>query len=206
METAALAPASVPFFRPNPAARLRLFCFPYAGGSAAVFRAWSRALAPHIEIGPVEPPGRGPRYREAALTSMDALVRVSADALLPLLDKPFAFYRHSLRGIVAYEIARLLERSLGVGPAHLVVSASRAPHVANPNPRIHHLPDEQFLASLQRYNGIPRAVLDTPDLLALLLPMVRADLTLDERYVHTPGPGLPCPISAFGGANDPWVR
>src|SRR5882757_5626218 len=44
---------------------LRLFCFPWAGASAAVFRDWSRHLQPHVEVAAMELPGRGARCLEA---------------------------------------------------------------------------------------------------------------------------------------------
>ena len=114
---------------PNAQARLRLFCFPYAGAGASVFRAWTGAFGPDIEVCPVQLPGRETRHHEPSLRSFNELVPAVAAGLEPWLDRPFALFGHSLGGVVAYETARWLEATLGRSPAHLFISARRAPHV-----------------------------------------------------------------------------
>src|SRR5271170_8113500 len=115
--------------KPSPLARLRLFCLPYAGGSALIFRAWSNALPADIEVCPIQLPGRSTRLKEQPFTAMSALIQVLAQALSPLLDKPFAIFGHSLGALVGFELARQLRRQYGVNPARLFVSAVRAPQV-----------------------------------------------------------------------------
>jgi medium-chain acyl-[acyl-carrier-protein] hydrolase len=195
-----------PFLSDRRDSRIRLFCLPHAGGSAALFRGWSSSVPTDVEVRPIELPGRGARYREPSFTSMEPLIASLVEALSPLRDKPFAFYGHSLGGIVAFELARTLVRDHQMCPAILFVTAARAAHLPNPNPELHALSDEDFLTALRRYNGIPQAVLECRELLDLMLPMVRADFTLFESYRFRPGPPLPCPIAAFGGVSDPWVR
>src|SRR5262249_44968257 len=99
--------------RPNPQARLRLFCFPYAGGSAALFRAGPAALPGTVEVCPMQPPGRGARLIEPPFPRLSPLVRTLAQALVPYFDKPFAFCGHSMGVLVGFELPRQLRRQHG---------------------------------------------------------------------------------------------
>ncbi|MEM7769705.1 MAG: thioesterase II family protein [Cyanobacteria bacterium P01_A01_bin.37] len=191
--------------QPNPNASLRLFCFPYAGGSAFTFRSWAAQLPATIELYPIELPGRGLRIREKPLPRMLSLVQTIAPFLLPYLDKPFAFFGHSMGALVSFELARLLHKEYKCSPSHLFVSGRRAPQVPDPDPPIHTLPNSEFLQELRRLNGTPEAVLQNDELMQLLLPTLRADFAVLETYVYTPQPLLDYPITAFGGLQDPEV-
>jgi medium-chain acyl-[acyl-carrier-protein] hydrolase len=192
--------------KPNPNAELRLFCFPYAGGGALTFRSWAFSeIIPKIEICPIELPGRGMRMKERPFTQMSSLVQAIAPSLLPYLDKPFALFGHSMGGLLSFELARLLRRDYGCSPAHLFVSGRRAPQVPAPDPSIHTLPNSEFLAELRRLNGTPEEVLQNEELMQLLLPTLRADFAVLETYVYTPQSPLNCPITVFGGLQDPEV-
>lgn len=185
----------------------RLFCFSYAGGGAAVYRPFAIALPASIELLAVQLPGRENRLREPALTSVQGIV----DALLPhlasQLDRPFAFFGHSMGGLIAFEVARALADRGLPGPARLVASARRAPHLTESDPPLHALPDDAFIAELdRRYGGIPAEILQHRDLLDLLLPAMRADMTAIETYRHQPGPLLDCPITVYGGTGDARAR
>lgn len=189
--------------RPSDRAWARLFCLPFGGGGAAIFREWPRDLWPEIEVWHVQLPGREARHREPLLTRMDALVEPLAEAMLPALDRPYAIFGHSMGALVGFELARLLRRTGAPHPIQLFSSARRAPHVSDPRPPLHALPDDDLVAQLtQRYNGMPRAVLESPELLRMFVPVIRADLMLTETYVYTPEEPLVCPISAFGGLDD----
>ena len=189
--------------RPSDQATVRIFCLPFGGGGAAIFREWPRDLWPTIEVWHVQLPGREARHREPALTSMDALVAPLAEAMQPHLDRPFAVYGHSMGALIGYELARLLRRLGAPAPVHLFVSARRGPHVADSHPPLHTLPDPDLVAQLtRRYNGMPRAVLESAELLRMFIPIVRADLTMTETYAYVPEEPLARPISAFGGLDD----
>lgn len=192
----------VTFSKPNPQANLRLFCFAYAGGGALSFRTWADGLPTTVEVCPVELPGRGTRMRLAPFTQLKPLVEALAQALLPYLNKPFAFFGHSMGGLVSFELARLLRREYDLLPVHLFVSGRRAPQVPAPGRPIHALPEPAFLEELRRLNGTPEAVLKNTELMRLLLPILRADFTVIETYVYATEPPLDCPISAFGGLQD----
>jgi len=189
--------------KPHPQAKLRLFCFHYAGGRASVFRTWSDSLPQSVEVCAIELPGRGMRLRESPFTQLEPLVQHLPSALLPFLDKPFAFFGHSMGGLVSFELTRLLRREYGVSPVHLFVSGQRAPQVPDPEPPIHTLPESEFLEELRRFNGTPEAVLENAELMQLLFPTLRADFAVLETYAYTPEIPLDCPITAFGGLQDP---
>jgi medium-chain acyl-[acyl-carrier-protein] hydrolase len=192
----------VTYSRPNFDAKLRLFCFPYAGGRASSFRSWSTSLGPNVEVCPIELPGRGCRMMEHPFTQLEPLVMTLARALLPYLDKPFAFFGHSMGGLVSFELAHLLRKDYGLSPVHLFISGRRAPQVSVSKPPIHHLREPEFLNQLRRLKGTPEAVLKNAELMELFLPILRADFAVLETYVYTPKPRLDCPITVLGGLQD----
>ncbi len=132
-------------------------------------------------------------------------MRVLLEVLGPCLDEPFALFGHSMGALVAFELALAARRELGVEPVHFFASAQRAPR-CHRVPDIHTLPDAEFVRAIrERYGGIPDAVLREPDLMALMVPLLRADLAVCESFDRRRGEPLACPITAFGGAQDPWV-
>lgn len=186
----------------SPQARVRLFCFPYAGGSASMFRTWSNALPADVEVCPVQLPGRSARLMERPFTEMSPLIQVLAPALSSLLDKPFAIFGHSLGSLIGFELARQLRRQYGVNPVRLFVSAGRAPQVPRRDAPIHTLRAKEFLAEVRRLNGIPMELLEHEELMEIILPILRADFALYETYSYSAEPLLNCPISTFGGLQD----
>jgi len=192
--------------KPNPHARLRLFCFPYAGTGAAIFRSWAEGLPADIEVCPVQLPGRANRTAEARFTRLGPLIPALAQGLAPLLDQPFAVFGHSLGALIGFELTRHLRQHYGLQPVRLLVSADRAPHRPRHEPPLHTLPDRPFLIELAHFNGIPAPVLADRELMQLLLPTLRADLTLYETYRYTAEAPLDCPISCFGGWQDHKVK
>lgn len=193
-------------FRPRPLASLRLFCFSYAGGGAAVYRPWALAMPASVDLCAVVLPGRESRLREPPLRHMAELLAALAPALEPHLDRPFVFFGHSMGALVAYELARTLQHRGAPTPLRLLLSGRRAPHLPEPEPPIHHLEDESFMAEIQRrYNGIPAEVLQYRELLNLLLPSLRADMAVIETHRHEDAAARAAfagPISVFGGLDD----
>ncbi|MBI4861038.1 MAG: thioesterase [Candidatus Riflebacteria bacterium] len=190
---------------PCPDPRLRLICFPYAGGGATTYRSWAGALPRHVELLAVQPPGREGRFSHPPFTRLEPLMDAMVPALDPWLDRPFALFGHSLGCLLAFELARRLTRGGRTGPVHLFVSARGAPALPPRTPRATPLSDQEFIAGLRRYEGTSEQVLADPELLELLLPVLRADFTVNETYEYRPGEALGCPISACGGASDPDV-
>lgn len=186
----------------NSAARIRLFCFPYAGGGSAIFRPWSRQLPRDIEMVPALLPGREFRLREPAYTSIEQLVEALAREIIPYLDKPFAFFGHSMGGIISFELARRLRSERGIEPEHLFISGRRSPRVPRRDPYIHDLPDAEFVTEVEQFNGTPRDILEHAELMAILIPMLRADFAVCHSYNYVPGEPLSCPVTVLGGIRD----
>lgn len=184
---------------------MRLFCFPYAGGEALSFRDWAENLPSLVDVYAVQLPGRGGRITEPLFTSLSPLIEVIVKALLPHLDKPFAFFGHSMGALISFELARLLSRENGLQPTHLFVSGRRAPQLADKERITYNLPEQEFIEELRRLNGTPDEVIEQPELMEVMLPIVRADFKLCQTYVYSPGPPLSCPITAFGGLEDKEV-
>lgn len=188
--------------KPNPQARLRLFCFPYAGGSALIYRAWPNLLPADIEVQLLQLPGRGKRLREAPYTDLLKMVADIAPVIRPLLDKPFAFFGHSMGALIGFELTHLLRAEHHLQPAHLFVSGRSAPQLPDTDPPTYELPEEEFVQELRRLGGTPHEVLEHPELMHLMIPLLRADFSVCQTYAFTERPPLSCPLTAFGGLQD----
>jgi medium-chain acyl-[acyl-carrier-protein] hydrolase len=182
--------------------RLRLFCFPHAGGGASAYHAWPAGLPPWLELCAAQLPGRENRWREAPARTLGQLVDELAEALRPFLDVPFAFFGHSMGALIGFELARRLRREHGRDPVHLVVSGRQAPHLPSRRPPLHDLPEAELMERLRVLGGTPDELWEHADLKQLLLPVLRADLAVCEAYRYRPEEPLECPITACGGADD----
>ncbi len=192
--------------RPNPPARLRLFCFPFAGATSHGFSASFERLPEHIrdqvEIWSVVLPGHVPGQGGAAFVELAPLVAYLDDQLVDVLQPPFAFFGHSMGALVSFELARGFDQSERVGPVHLLITGRRAPDRPGPMTHVHRLSNEALRRRLRTLGGTPEEVLGNDELLALVLPILRADLELCESYRFAPSAPLSCSITAMYGARD----
>lgn len=191
-------------WKPNRRASVRLFCFPYAGGGDSIFYSWQQILGDTIEVCPVQLPGRGSRITEPACTGMDQLARLAGEALAQYLDKPFAVFGHSMGALIAFELAHHLISEYSAQPVHLFASGRCSPQTKNDPIDLDQF-DSELQEMLRRYNGTPAEALANPELMALVLPVLRADLALCKSYIYTPKPRFSFPITAFGGLGDHGV-
>jgi surfactin synthase thioesterase subunit len=191
----------LPVRRPNLHSRLRLFCFPYAGGSEAAYRSWQKNLPDTIEVLPIQLPGRGVRMKEPAFTRLVPLLHALSESLGPEMDRPFAFFGHSMGGLIAFELARQLRRGRRTLPVHLFISAKCCPRQID-DFATGELSDPELIEVLRRHEGTPSEVLENTELMQLLLPVIRADMELCNTHIYNPEPPLDCPITAFGGLLD----
>lgn len=184
-------------------ARIRLFCLPHAGAGTAAYNIWKRFLPASIEVCPIQIPGRESRLSEASWTESEALIEGITLGIADRLDKPYGIFGHSMGALLALDLAQNIRDHGLREPSRLFVSGRNATHVPMKHGSIHKMPDEEFLDALaRRYGGLPQEILETPELLELYLPILRADLTLLETHCYQPCGPLACPISAFSGKDD----
>jgi medium-chain acyl-[acyl-carrier-protein] hydrolase len=189
-------------FRPGLQTNLTLFCFPYAGGSSLIYKNWQALLPPSISVCAVQLPGRGMRLQEPAFTSIFPMVDALGEALSAHLVERFAFFGHSMGARISFELARLLRRQGRPLPVHIFASGSRAPQITDDDPPTYNLPEPEFIDELSRLAGTPQEVLEHPELMQLMIPLLRADFEVCQTYVAPEEPPLSCPITAFGGLQD----
>src|SRR4051812_36705935 len=178
--------AWIAYRTPDPQARLRLFCFPYAGGSASIYRAWGSQLPSEIEVCPIQLPGRETHLMRKPFQQLRPLVDALALAIFPYLNKPFAIFGHSMGALIGFELVRHVRRLYGLEPCHLFVSGHRAPQLPDPHQPIYFLPDEELKNELQRIGGTPEDVLLNTELLQVMFPLLRADFEVSETYRYLP--------------------
>lgn len=186
----------------------RLLCLPYAGGGAGVFVPFAKPLAGATELWAIRPPGRESRWKEPSAASIREMVLELADEIAPHLhEKPYAILGYSLGSLLAFEFIRELRRRRAALPRLFFAAGRGAPQMALKRSPLHTLPDREFLEALaQRYQGIPKIVLEDPELLRLYLPPLRADMRLNETYQYQKGLPLEIPVVALGGLDDPSVE
>ncbi|HEY9132660.1 MAG TPA: alpha/beta fold hydrolase [Dyella sp.] len=190
---------------PQPAAPARLFCFPYAGAGASVFRDWQSRFHGRVEVVGIQLPGRESRFSEPRCNRLVELMPVLSRVVSDMADRPFYFFGHSMGALIAFELARALRERGLPQPFHVVVSGMRAPQWPR-REKIHHkMNDADLLQAVAAYNGTPREVLEHPELMQLLLPLMRDDFAILETYEYTQGAPLNYPLTALGARDDPNV-
>ena len=190
------------YSKTNPQARMRLFCFPYAGGGALSYRAWSEAVPAQIDIRPIQLPGRENRFNEKPYTEIQPLVHALSAAIRPYLDLPFAFFGHSMGALLAFELAKKLGADGPAAPHHLFISSRRGPDIPGPSPPLYTLSKSKLVDMLKSFGGIPDLILKEPEILDFFLPTLKADLYLSESSPFEKGARIDVPITAFGGLQD----
>jgi medium-chain acyl-[acyl-carrier-protein] hydrolase len=194
------------FPKPNLPAAMRLFCFPYAGAGSMVYRTWPEGLPPQVEVVSILYPGRESRLRVPRIHSMKPLISALAAEIIPFLDRPFAFFGHSLGGLIAFELARELRRRHHPLPSHFFISSRRAPQLHDPLPPIASLENDAFALAVQRrYNGIPKIIQQDPELMEIFLPILKADFSVLETYEYIQEPAFDIGFSTYIGIHDTIV-
>lgn len=185
--------------------KLRLFCFPYAGGNAHLFNQWAKFLPSGIEVCSVSMPGRGSRINETPLREISEAVERLTEKIVELDDKPFAFFGHSLGATIAFEITRKLAKSKQKTPIYLFVSGRSAPQTIEKVEKTYHLSDTEFIESVRTLGGTPQELIDNRELMELIVPGLKADFQMVQNYQFNFDSPISCPISAFGGLSDNFV-
>ena len=195
----------ISFRHRRPAAELRLFCLPHAGGGASAFRRWQSMMPATVEICPVQPPGRESRIREAPFSSATELVEALDEAVQSLFDLPFVLLGYSMGATIAFEWAHHLRRERGLEAELLCVVARAAPHVERSSEPTYLLPDDDLKTRLRELAGTPAEILDNEEMMEVLLPLLRADFQIHDTYAPRQREPLSCPVIAYGGRQDEAV-
>jgi surfactin synthase thioesterase subunit/NAD(P)-dependent dehydrogenase (short-subunit alcohol dehydrogenase family)/acyl carrier protein len=212
--------------QPNPAAKARLFCFPYAGGGVVSFRAWPQLLDGSVEIVAIEPPGRGTRINEPPIDNMDSFVACMLPELLEWLDRPSAFFGHCLGGLTMYATLCALPNGSAGFIKHVFACGVRPPHLLKRKGEFEdnlvydmmlhkefdirvppYAQADEIFVDIVRQFDTPAAdkMLGIPKLRKLLLPTIRAEFGMAFNYNYQPAQPFSFPISSFVGDVDPWV-
>ncbi|RCX18345.1 medium-chain acyl-[acyl-carrier-protein] hydrolase [Anaerobacterium chartisolvens] len=187
--------------KPNSNARIRLFCFPFAGGAASVFHSWISKLPEYIEVCSIQLPGRENRFSEKPYTSIGPLVDDLMKDIIDYFYMPYAFFGYSLGATICFELAQKLRQNMHPQPMHLFISGNTAPHIPDEE-IIHNIPQVQFIEKIRQYNGTPDFILNNKELMDVFIPILRADLELEETYRYSCCEPFEYPITVFGGEDD----
>lgn len=189
-------------FTRRPEAELRLVCVPGAGDRPNLFRTWDRLLPEWVEVCAVQLPGHGARMLEPPALSHTPLVDDLVDEITAEVPGPIAILGHSMGALLGFELAH----ALGSGYVrHLTVAAYRAPHLPSPHRPVRSLNDDEMIDLVDKLGGPADLLRQEPELLALVLPVLRADFGLCEAYRYGHDRPLAIPVTALGGREDWFV-
>jgi pyochelin biosynthesis protein PchC len=182
----------------------RVVCFPHAGGSASYYPWLRSAVPPEAELLCLQYPGRQERRREAAIVRFEEMAEAVLEVLSALPPMPMVLFGHSMGSLIAFETARGLERR-GREVLGLIVSGRRAPSVRPPDRAGRDVGFAETIAETRALGGMDPALLRDPEVLEMILPVLRADYRLAESYRPEPGAAVSCPMTVLTGDADPRV-
>jgi medium-chain acyl-[acyl-carrier-protein] hydrolase len=185
----------------------RLFCFPYAGAGASVFRDWQKELPSTAEVVPVQLPGREGRWSDQPIQDLPLLAATMVTALEPMLIEPYALFGHSMGALIAFEWSKHLRRLNGTEPVHLFVAAQHAPQLPSPYPPADSISDPAARETLRALWGSPRLASADDQVLDRLFKRVEPCLVLQQKgYRFEHEAPLGCPVTALYGTADPVLQ
>jgi len=188
----------------NQPAKVKLFCLPHAGGSATSYRSWQKLLGESIELRPIELAGRGKRNNEPLYQNMEEAIEDVFNKISSEIDEmPYAILGHSMGTVIAHGLALMMIKHKRQSPVHIFFSGRNPPDQKRMLPKINILPDEEFLVKFIELGGISSEILENEELLAYVLPILRADTAIVENYIEKqPIQKLNCNITVFSGKQD----
>ncbi len=190
-------------FQAAPPFATRLICFPHAGGSASYFHPVARELSTQLDVLAVQYPGRQERRHEPCIDDIATLADRLVEEIIPLADRPMAFFGHSMGAVVAFEVSRRL-LTHGISPLVLFASGRRAPSCTR-HETVHKEGDQALLAEVRRLGGTDLRMLNDPEVVSMILPSLRGDYKAIMTYRCPPGIKIDAPVIALVGDNDPHV-
>lgn len=179
--------------------------FPHAGSGASTYQRWRRMVPQAVDVLAVQLPGRETRLDEPLIRDLPVLVDAVTDGLSKMLDRPFAFFGHSVGALIAFETTRLLRRRGQPQPACLGLSAFPAPSTLVPQ-SLHELPDDVILKFLRDLSYFPERLASQKGYVEMFLPALKADFALASNYRPSPEEPLSCPVHVFGADADPFAK
>lgn len=183
---------------------IQLFCFPYAGASAAPYLRWRTKLPAFIQVIPVELPGHGRRIDEPLVHTMSGVIDQIAPWVSSQITGRYALFGHSLGALTAFECALRLQARGQPAPEVLFASGSPAPsEPLRDRPAFdREASDAELVNELRRLGGTPALALENPELMALMLPIVRADFAIAASYRGSQRPAIKAPIRVLAGTDE----
>ncbi|PYG85689.1 surfactin synthase thioesterase subunit [Ruminiclostridium sufflavum DSM 19573] len=187
--------------------KIRLLCFPHAGGSAATYNRWKKYLDSSIEVVPVELAGRGSRMKDCFYDSMPEAIDDVCSIISPLIKNcDYAVYGHSMGTIIAFELCHRLMEEGRREPLHLFVSGRYPPNIKRDEKYLSRLPDREFLDEIFSLGGTSKEIFKSRELLDIFIPILRADYRMIEKYKYTSyNKKFNFGITAFNGRADAVV-
>jgi medium-chain acyl-[acyl-carrier-protein] hydrolase len=193
-------------YKKNSQAAIRLFCFHHSGGGASAYYPWVEHLSPHIEMIPIQLPGRENRFMEPLTNNLKDIVNSLTKGFYLYKDKPFFVFGHSLGGLIAFELIKSIYQRYSLYPRHMIISATKAPHMPFRMQTLSSLGNKALKEELKVYNGIDERILHNDELLDLFLPIIRNDFSISERYRSADVTPFPCDILHLSGNQDVSVN
>ncbi len=187
---------------------IKLYCLPYAGGSATIYSKWRKYLDSSIELCPVELAGRSGRFKEPYYSSMTEAVEDIANLIGNGLDgSEYALFGHSMGSMIAYElISRFQAKNLKL-PAHVFFSGRYPPTIKKEKKDMHLLPEAEFEQEVIKFGGIPEKLFRFGGLMKIALETLRADYRVIEAYhCDHPKERFEFDFSVMAGRDDPLAE
>lgn len=191
----------IAFPKPNKKAQLRLFCFPGGGASASLFFSWAQLLPPSIEVGAIQLPGRAPDLDLPADADYLSVTLALSKAIQRYQDCPFAFFGHSLGGLFAFEVAHYLRDHASLQASQLFFACLPPPHLFHSEWLLLSHPTEEVLTNIRMLLPALQHPENQHSLTFHTLDMMRW-----KNYYYDPHAPFACPITVFGGLQDPLVH
>ncbi len=184
--------------------KIKLFCLPYAGGSANIYMEWKKYLHPLIELNAIELAGRGPRSEVPFYKSVDEAVSDIYNRIKDDLNNcRYVIFGHSMGSVLAYELAYKIKSLQHLPPLHLFFSGRHAPQIKKDKKNLHVLPDNEFMREVIELGGTPKELLENRELLEIFLPILRADFQIVETYNYIEkNEKLDCDITILWGKQE----
>ncbi len=183
---------------------VRLFCLPYAGAGATLYSGFRSVLPPSVELHTPQLPGREERIADEPFTDFWSVVSWLERTISGYGSAPVALFGHSMGAALAFETARSLAAA-GGRLALLAVSGLNAPQYHRPADQPGTVGDDELRRRIRATGTDADRLFDDPVLSSLFVPALRADYQLLDGYRYFDGPPLSCPISVWGGRDDPMT-